>query len=412
MSSIEQVIQQQTRLSASDLALAANRRQEIGGLLETALLELDLITETELAPVLAAHYGLPAATADDLRDIPESIQALLSRELTATYSAVPFAAGPGRVDMAITEPLDLKRADELAFLLGRRVRFFVINEVRVARALQHYYGHRQPARLLNLADRLDRGPAPEADPVDEPTAVRDPIPPAAPSAPRPSRLGGAEVGRAAKTVGFGRRVIPTQPRDEARSIELTAEERQAIFGPPQNRAPSPAATSVRPPASELARLTEELQAADSPTAVAGAFLDYLQRFFPKAMLLRPEGELFRGWLAKSADVDDERLRELLIGPGLAAEWRVLLATEDTASTRLSPSAVASGLDTLLGLRAGDLISLMAIRMQSRVVCLAVCAAPREPERSEVELLRNAGLRAGIALQGWILRHRSHPDEPS
>ena len=74
MASLEDALLSSTKLTRADLARAAGRRAEMGGHLETALLELGLMTERELAPILTAHYGLPAATADDLRDIPNGVK--------------------------------------------------------------------------------------------------------------------------------------------------------------------------------------------------------------------------------------------------------------------------------------------------------------------------------------------------
>ncbi|MCZ6726267.1 MAG: hypothetical protein O7A98_02810, partial [Acidobacteria bacterium] len=409
MASIEQELQHRTRLSGADLARAASRRQEMGGQLETALLELGLLGENELSPALTAHYGLPAATVEDLRSIPASVQALLSHEQAGNYMAIPFAAGPGRVDLAVAGDLDLEKADELAFLLGRRIRLFVINEVRIAQALQRHYSQAQPARLLNLADRLDRGLGRSSDLASEPLPEDEASP-----VPLPGTFSsfGASPGgkRESSPADLRRRVTPTKPRDERRSIELTDEERQAIFGDAKAaESPSePAALQV--PASGLAKLSNDLQLADSPTAVGGALLDYLENFFPQTLLLRPEGELFRGWLARGREIDRGELRRLITGPGLAKEWRDQLAEEDAVATQLGASAAASGLGKLFRLDEGSPLSLVPVRVQQRIVCLAVGAVKRKLERNERELLGNASLRTGLALQSWILRHKKRPDE--
>ncbi|MDH3403837.1 MAG: hypothetical protein OES32_14680 [Acidobacteriota bacterium] len=393
MDSMEQDLLRETRLSTADLTRAAVRRQEMGYRLDTAVLELGLLREAELVPALKAHYALPAATNEELREIPDAVQALLSPEQAAAYRVVPIAEGPGRADLATAGDLDIERADELAFLLGRRVRLFVTNEVRIAQALARHYGQPQPARLLNLSDRLDRGLGPSSDLAGEISRAPATPPPSA----VPRSLSAGLAGRA-------RRLTPAKPREVLQTIRLTAEERAAIFGsgpetPPADELP----TQV--PASALARLSHDLQQAASPTAVGEAFLGYLAGFFARAVLLRPEGELFRGWMARGPEADRADLRDLMTGPGLAAEWRALLADEDAVTTELGPSAQASGFGRHLGLERGGAMTLVPIRVQSRVVCLAIGASARPLERNEKELIGNASLRTGLALQSWILRQK-------
>lgn len=409
MITLEQALLDTTGLSAADLERAASRRSEMGGRLGTALLELGLLGEKELAPALTAHSGLPAATAADLQNIPDSVLALLSREQAGAYGVVPFASAPGRIDLAVAAALDVEKADELAFLLGRRVRFFITNEVRVAQALQRHYNQAQPARLLNLADRLERGLGPSRDLASEPAGASS-------AAVQPGTFGdyGAGGGRRREegAQSFTRRITPTKPREERRTVALTEEERRAIFGP----APEPEATAdedlLQVPASDLARLSHALQTAASPTAVGEAFLVYLGSLFETVVLLRPEGELFCGWLAHGSGLEKDRLRQLITGPGLANEWRELVGTAEAAQTVIGPSAAAIGFDAALGVNEGGAISLIPVRVQERVVCLAACAPGREFSGSDSELLGNASLRTGLALQSWILRQKTLSKTPS
>ncbi len=411
MGSIEQDLLRETRLSTADLTRAAVRRQEMGNRLETTVLELGLLSEAELTPALAAHYGLPAATLKDLREIPDSIRGLLSPEQAATYRAVPFAAGPGRADVATAGDLDLEKADELAFLLGRRVRLFVTHEVRIAQALHKHYKQPQAARLLNIADRLDRGLGRSLDLADnESRAAAD-----ADSQAEPAPASGAgalgELLARRDALKSTRRVTPSKPREVLQTISLSEEERNAIFG---SGAPPTAEDDVRTqvPASDLAKLSHDLQEASSPTAVGEAFLQYLHGLFRNALLLRPEGELFRGWLATGPEVERSELRSLMTGPGLAGEWRELLGDEDAVPAALGASAQASGFGGQLGLEMGDPIVLVPVRVQERVVSLAVGAPRRELGRNEKEVLGNASLRTGLALQSWILRQKHHTSKPT
>lgn len=407
MTSLEQALQAKTRLSAADLKRAAGRRSEMGGRLETALLELGLLREAALAPALASHYGLPTASIDDLTEIPDTVLALVSREQATAYNVIPFAAGPGRIDLAVAGALDLEKADELAFLLGRRVRFFVLNEVRIAQALHRYYRAPQPARLLNLADRMDRGLGPSAD-LASGAEMEHGIAGGLVAGTFGAFGGSGDGGRTKPPAGFARRVTPLKPREELRSISLTEEERKALFGS------EPAAAVAAPPvpASDLARLSHELQEAASPTAVGEAFLRYLDLYCDRSLLMRPEGDLFRGWLGHGTVAERAELRQLMTGPGLSAEWHDLVEGTEAAITTLHVGAAASGIGEALAIPVHGDLALIPVRVQKRTVCLAVGAPRSGLSRSDREVLANASLRTGLALQSWILRHKSHSGEAS
>lgn len=119
--SIGQMLLERNWISTDQLETALRRQQELGGRLGTALLEMDAISEELLTKMLSEQHSLPAASVEELRDIPPEVLALLPAKVAARHIAVPFRMGRGRVDLALREEPDIPALDELSFVLGRRI---------------------------------------------------------------------------------------------------------------------------------------------------------------------------------------------------------------------------------------------------------------------------------------------------
>ncbi len=412
MTSIVDILRELVELPESALTEAEARAARIGGRIDTSLLEAGYLTEPQLEDALSRHHGLPPARRADLAGIPEAVIGLFSPQLAQRYSAVPFAAGPSRIDLAVASALDPGQLDELAFVLSQRVRLHVASEPRLAEALETHYSVPMTGHLRHLLDRLERGlvqPPQETGPT-EPLVER-----------RVTRfdLASPPLGVPERRSVRHRLRPPTEP-DPHRKIELTPAERAAIFGSSETDSSEgsevpevfderqAASDGGLPPSAEgrdLAELDRELRRADSPTGVCRAFLDLLTGFGDSTLLFRPEGALLRGWLAGEVESDSSSTRELLLGPGLSKHWRELVGTQPVATVELDPSAEAAGLPDRLGTEAGAEAVLTRIDVGGRLAGLAVTVGlDASPGLSAT--LRQGSILTGMALERWILAHRT------
>ncbi len=413
MPTIVEAVREQVPLADDAVRDAEARAAQTGTRLETALLQAGVVSEAELERALSDCHRMPAAGAAELASVPAEVYGLLTTEQARRYGAVPFATGAQRVDVAVGGNLTLDRRDELAFVLSQRVRLFVASEPRLEEALHRYFGLPLSAATANLLDRLDRGggrltpsrPEDDGEPIlgavlleasSEESA-------AAPERPAADDVDAARLRR--------RKLSPESEPEPRRKIQLTEAERRALSDD-ATASPSPAPAAPRSEAvpADLADLDHQLRDGDSPTAVCNAFLDRLANDFPTAVLLRPEGELLRGWLGRAAG-SDLPWREVMTGPELAAEWRRAVADSDWAEIELGTSAVASGITGVLEAERGAPAVLAPIRVRDQLVCLAVGAGATVDSR-RAALIRQAAILTGLALERWILRRRGRSTAPS
>lgn len=135
---------------------AVRSQRDLGGLLGTCLLELDVVEEDRLIEILSEQQGAPAVGVDHLRAIPEEVLELVPPKVAARFLVIPFSATDRDVDVAALNARDMALIDELAFCTNRRVRVHVVSEVRIYEALAKYYGIECPRRYAQLVDRLNR----------------------------------------------------------------------------------------------------------------------------------------------------------------------------------------------------------------------------------------------------------------
>jgi hypothetical protein len=156
MAKLGQLLVARGWITVQQLTRALKNQNVAGGRLGTCLLEMDAITEELLLKGLAEQLGVPTASGDDLRGVPEEVVGLLHEKLARRCRAVPFRVEGGRLDLALMDPRNLSAQDEIAFASGKRVKVFVAEEVRILEALERYYGEECPSRFALVLDRLNR----------------------------------------------------------------------------------------------------------------------------------------------------------------------------------------------------------------------------------------------------------------
>ncbi len=156
MAKLGQLLISRGWINLPQLTRALKTQSVVGGRLGTSLLEMDVLTEEQLAKGLAEQLGLPGATVEQLRSVPEEVRGVLPAKVARRCHAVPFQLIGNRLDVVMLDPRNLTGHDEIAFASGRRVRVHVAPELRIFEALERYYDEECPSRFTLLLDRLNR----------------------------------------------------------------------------------------------------------------------------------------------------------------------------------------------------------------------------------------------------------------
>ncbi|HYN23289.1 MAG TPA: hypothetical protein VE078_20180 [Thermoanaerobaculia bacterium] len=334
MSKLGQLLVGHGWLTVQQLTRALQAQSAIGGRLGTCLLEMEIISEDNLLKGLAEQHGVPSASIDDLRGIPDEVLALIPDKLARRCRAVPFRVVGSRLDVAMMDPRNLAAQDELAFASSKRVMVCVAHELRILEALESYYRQETPAQLGRLLERLNRAryfwerdkPADAGPPTSGiaslPPLVAQPsrltarrAPAAQPAPPPPSPASQAAAAAPASAVA----TAPPPPRPvkqpTMQTVSMTEEERAALIpraprAPVEdpNAAPARAEAAPAPTPSSLPSLSsvDEVESAFARThereEVARIALSYLARSYRRAALFQVTKDKVSAWMAQG-DLD-------------------------------------------------------------------------------------------------------------
>lgn len=190
-------------ITVQQLTRALQNQSIVGGRLGTCLLEIDALSEESLLKGLSEQLGVPPASIDDLRRIPEEVLAILPDKLARRCRAIPFRIEGSRLDLAMMDARNLACQDEIAFATGKRVKIHVAHELRILEALERHYREESPSRFSLLVERLNRARyfwEKSGEPAESATTLAAPLtdllgsrplriepPPPLPEPPRPVR---------------------------------------------------------------------------------------------------------------------------------------------------------------------------------------------------------------------------------
>jgi hypothetical protein len=154
-----------------------------GDTFDTNLLELGLVREEQLQPLLELAHRLKNRVDVTSRAEPDALKLLKSAQ-AQKYRIVPFRVASRVLDIVTNDPRDVRSIDEVAFLTGCRVMVNVATEARVAWHMFRSYEVVMPERLhATFAVQSRRKPPTFPPAIGAPPPVAAPLV-FAPAAPR------------------------------------------------------------------------------------------------------------------------------------------------------------------------------------------------------------------------------------
>jgi MshEN domain len=353
MGKIGQLLVARGWITVQQLTRALQNQGVVGGRLGTCLIEMDAIGEDNLLKALAELQGVPAASPDDLRGIPEEVLSLIPDKLARRCRAVPFRLEGSRLDLAMMDARNLACQDEIAFASGKRVKVHIAHELRILEALERYYKEECPSRYSLLANRLNRsryfwersGEGTEsattlAAPYEQllgrpraaPMAPPPPLPePEAPPASLRTRTASAvapvlaAVARPAKPSPAAAEPVPAKPAaasppppkpapQRPRSVPLTAEERAALgTAPSADTTPIPAGTLLQSAPATIDEVEKALAAITDREEVGRLTLAFLLLDHRRAALFQTGRNKIVAWQAQGEGIDPAVFQRYSVG---------------------------------------------------------------------------------------------------
>jgi len=140
-------------ITAKQLHDALKYQRVKGGRLGNALLKLGFLTEDILHSVLSRQFGLEVVDPTTTEIDPEILK-LIPRELALRLQAIPMRREGNLLFVALPDPNDVSRFDELTFRTGLRVKALLASEAQVTEAINRHYGSHKDLALKKVFDDM------------------------------------------------------------------------------------------------------------------------------------------------------------------------------------------------------------------------------------------------------------------
>lgn len=362
-----ELLETRGQITRDQLLRALRNQKVLGGRLGTCLLEIEALTEEQLCSALAQQHGVPYATPEDLRGIPEDVLELLPAKVAKRCRAIAFHSGSTQVKVALIEASNLAIQDEITFVIGKRIRWYVASELRILEALEKHFGEECPSRLAKLLDKMNRSRflwARESATV----AAQG----ASPKSPRDQLLWDTRIaGVAAKPAQ------PDEPADSTR-LELSHIQLQPLDLPvpvpkPLEAPASEVISKAKAPGGPHRRLSvqdaeKRLLRPSERDDVARALLDFAAGLVERAVLFVVRKDEIAAWLWSGEGVDSTRLAALRLRLQEPSVFTVLKQGGAMFSGKLAPMPVHLAIADCFEPRLlSDTVLVLPVRVKGRLV---------------------------------------------
>jgi hypothetical protein len=430
-------------ITVQQLTRALQNQRIVGGRLGTCLIEIDALSEDYLLRGLAEQLGVPAATVDDLRRIPEEVLAFLPDKLARRCRAIPFRVEGSRLDLAMIDARNLACQDEIAFATGKRVKIHVAHELRILEALERYYREESPSRFSLLVERMNRARyfweksgEKSGEPSESATTLAAPLtdllgsrpvriepPPRVPEPPRPVRPPAAPrpVPAAAPRIPVPPVAVPVpaaaaapaassppRPASVARplTIPLTEEEKAALAPLVEDApAPAPARPEPLPDPSTFEEAEKALEAMLDTEQVGRIVLAFLGKSYRRAALFQIGKDKVTAWMAQG-DLDLDRFETFSVS---FDQPSVFLNLRQGTAFYVGPMPPMPAHRQLASAWGGELprdCVLLPVRMKDRLVAVIYAdGAKKGLSGIDLEQLQRLASSTAAALQRCILNKK-------
>ncbi|BCR05856.1 general secretion pathway protein GspE [Desulfuromonas versatilis] len=346
-------------LSATQLEDSLRNQVIFGGRLGTNLIEMGLLSETQLAQLLSKKLGVPYVNPEHLMTIPEQVIKLIPAEIAGKYRVIPLRRDNRRLYVATADPTDYKAIEEIAFRTGFIIKPVVTTELRLILALEKYY--RIPRERRYVPTSSEPGTEPE---IETPTA-------------RPSPEAGHPSG-----------ILLSEPAEADSAWYMAIEDL--------------AAEAAEMPAEKVWEL---LAQARNREDIADTLTSYLGRQYSGAALFLFRDQAACGWRAKreGETLDDFSALQIPL------ETPSVLATIHQGASyflgRLPETAANARISRALGAQAAPQALLVPLKLANRVVGVLYVDDSRIALGESLLDLKKLAAKAAMAFEILILRNK-------
>ena len=165
------ILRKRGLLGDDSLDAAMTKAEDSESSLTQAIIDEELLTEETLLTSLAEDTGLPPINVFKVRPDEQLIE-LLPENLANYYSAIPVAKVGNCLTLAISDPFDILKLDDIQIVTGCTVRPVLSTDVSVKKAIPEIYA-KDKKLVQDLLDNMSDGDVEVQEHIEEAEDISD-----------------------------------------------------------------------------------------------------------------------------------------------------------------------------------------------------------------------------------------------
>jgi hypothetical protein len=134
-----EILLEQGVINSLQQSAAIGEQKRWGGKFGSILIQMGFVDEEKVASILEKKYNQKCISLKD-REIPLNIISIIKPDVAKKYKVVPLGIEKRSLLIATSEPNNLSKLDDLAFIIGMNVKPVLAVEYDIQKAINRYYG--------------------------------------------------------------------------------------------------------------------------------------------------------------------------------------------------------------------------------------------------------------------------------
>lgn len=153
-SNLGELLLREKVITPDQLRTALDMQREKSIPLQTAIINLGLVTEEEMAQALSRQLGYPYIDLEQFEVYPDVVN-LIPVEIAKKYLIMPIHRIRSFLTLAMVDPTDLEVIEDIRFRTGLSIQPVIASESGIMNAINKYYGTSSALRVRKIIEDIE-----------------------------------------------------------------------------------------------------------------------------------------------------------------------------------------------------------------------------------------------------------------